>query len=67
MALDPQTARAEENLMLSHSVPCQRHASGNNLLAKVSDQGHHYVQGLTHHHAIKDDTIAIKCDCQYAM
>ena len=54
-----QIVRAKEELKLSHSTPSQRQASGTNQRIKALRQCRHWVWGLTHHHAVKEETIAI--------
>ena len=58
-AHDSQKVRAKEELKLSHSTPSQRQASGTNERIKALRQCRHWVWGLTHHHAVKEETIAI--------
>ena len=53
-----QKVRAKETLKLSYGGPSQRQASGTNQQIKALRQGRHWVWGLTHRHAIKEETIA---------
>ena len=57
-AHDSQIVRAKEKLKMSHGGPSYRKASGTNPPIKVLRQSHHWVWGMTHRHAIKEETIA---------
>ena len=57
-AHDSQIVRAKENLTLSHGGPSYRQASDTNPSIKVLRQSRQSVWGLTHHRAIKEETIA---------
>ena len=61
MKHDSQIVKAEENLKLSNMYggSSQGQASGTNQWIKALHQGRHWVWGLTHHCAIKEETIAI--------
>ena len=61
-AHDSQIVRAKENLKLSHDGSSYRLASGTNAPIKALRQSRHRVWGLTHHRAIKEETIAINRD-----
>ena len=56
MAHNSQIVRAQENLKLSYAGPSQRQASGINQQIKALRQGCHWVWGLTHRRAIKEET-----------
>ena len=53
-----QIVSAKENLKLSYDGPSQRQGLGTNQQIKTLRQSCHWVWGLTHHRAIKEDTIA---------
>ena len=57
MAHDSKIVRATENVKFDHVGPSQRQSSGANQLVKALHQGRYSV--LTHHCAIKEETIAI--------
>ena len=65
MAHDLQIVRAKENLKLSYGGPSYSQASGTNQPIKVLRQSRHWVWGLTHRRAIKEETIAINRDWIY--
>ena len=52
-------------LKLNNGGPSQQQASVTNQRIKALRQGRHWVWGLTHYHAIKEETIAINCDWVY--
>ena len=60
MAHDSQIVRAKENLKLSYGGPSQGQTPGTNHRIKALRQGHHWVWGLTHHRAIKEETIEVR-------
>ena len=62
MAHDSQIVRVKEKLKLSHGESSYRKASGTNPPIKALRQSRHRVLDLTHHHAIKEETIAINRD-----
>ena len=62
MAHYSQMVRAKEILKLSHGGPSYRKASGTNPRIKALRQSRHGVRGLTHHRAIKEETIAVNRD-----
>ena len=55
-----QIARAKENLKLSYGGHSQGQAPGTNQLIKALCQGRHWVWGLTHRRAIKEENRAIQ-------
>ena len=57
-----QIVWAKKNIKLSHGGHSQRHASGTNQPIKALRQDLHWVWCLTHHRAIKEETIAINRD-----
>ena len=62
MAQGYKIVRAEENLKLIHGGPCYSQASGTNPQIKALRQSRHWVWGLTHRRAMKEETIAINRD-----
>ena len=57
MAHDSQIVRAKGSLKLSYGGPSQRQASDTNQQIKAKIwQGRHWVWGLTHRRAIKEET-----------
>ena len=56
MAHGSQIVRAKENLKFSHGGPSNTQASGTNPPIKALRQSHHWVWGLTHRRAIKEET-----------
>ena len=64
-AHDSQIVRAKENLKLSHVGPSYSQASGTNPPIKNLRQSRHWVWGLTHRRAIKEETIAINRNWVY--
>ena len=54
-----QIVRVKENLKLSYGGPSQGQTPGTNQRIKASHQGHHWVLGLTHRRATKQEIIAI--------
>ena len=61
-AHDSQIVKAKENLKWSHGGPSYSQASGTNPLIKALSQRCHWVWGLTHRRAIKEETTAINSD-----
>ena len=62
MGHDSLIVNTKENLKLSYGGPSQRQASGTDQRIKALRQGRHCAWGMTHHRAIKEETIAINCD-----
>ena len=56
---------AKENLKLSYGGPSKKKAAGTNQRSKALRQGRHWVWGLTHRRAIKEEIIAINSDWLY--
>ena len=65
MAHDSQIVSAKENLKLNHGGPSYSKASGTNPPIKTLRQCRHWVWGLTHHRATKEEIIAINRNWVY--